>query len=130
MGAVDTCTKAAGFPASVSTPAAASSPPTTKGGRPMTLHLKEETSITVPCTNEAAEGLKASLASFVAMFKEKMSAEKSKRCADHEHTCSHGDMTLEVFCNPNAFSTIFDVKMFLTVKCGAQIKVSSDVALS
>ena len=67
----------------------------------------EETSITVPFTSEAAEGLKASLASFVAMFKEKLSADRSsQRWGDHEHTSSHGDMTLEVFCNPNAFATV------------------------
>lgn len=98
---------------------------------PLSLHLQDETTMTVPVSKEGVEDLKQSLAGFIAMFKEKMAAKVSKRWDSFEYEWSQADgLRLEVFCNPNAFATIFDVKMLLTVRCGDQIKVMSELPLS
>lgn len=97
---------------------------------PLTLHLQEGTSISVPFTEADATELKDGLATLIATFKEKMAATRPRRWEDFEHTATSGDFKLEVFCNLNAFATIFDVKLFVTVRSGPQIKVSSEIPLA
>lgn len=132
INAVDSCTKevvaawpkTSGATSSAATQGRPSSPP-------LTLHL-QDTSVSVPIGEAGAKSLQEGLSRFVASFKEKLSAEKAKKWDNFEYGYSteQGDLRLEVFCNPNAYATIFDVRMFLTVKCGNQIKVSSEVPLS
>jgi len=97
---------------------------------PLTFHLEDGATVSVPFAAEGARGLQRSLTEFIAMFKKKMAAEKPQRWENFEYAWAQDGLKLELFCNPNAFATIFDVKMFLTVRCRDQIKVTSDVPLS
>lgn len=102
-------------------------------GRLLTLHLQDETSVSVPLEEVGAQKLQSALAGFVSVFKEKMACEKpaSRKWESLEHSWKQGDFELEAFCNPNAFATIFDVKVFLTIKSGhGQVKVTSEVPLN
>jgi len=74
--------------------------------------------------------MKSALAGFIATFKEKMAAKQAKKWDDFEHNWSDGDLSIELFCNLNAFATIFDVSMFVTVRRGDGIKVTSEMPLS
>jgi len=74
--------------------------------------------------------MKKALGDFNTMFKSKMSAEKAKRWDDFEHTWSQDGFSVDLFCNLNAFATIFDVTMFVTIKYGDGIKVTSEMPLS
>lgn len=96
----------------------------------LTLHMEQETTVSIPLTAKSATGLQKALGSFVSLFKEKMAATSAKRWDNLEYQLVQEDLSLEVFCNPNAFATIFDVKVFLTVKCGTHVKVASEVPLS
>jgi len=95
-----------------------------------TLHLQEATTCTIPFTQPAAQDLNQAIANFVTMFKKKMAASKVQRWDDFEFRWSQGDTKFEVMCNPNAFATIFDVKMFVAAKAGPQMKLSSEMPLS
>jgi len=119
----------AGVPATV---AAAPSPPSVQASASpkLTLHLEEGTAITVPFAADGAKSLQQSLSEFIAVFKKKMAAEKPQRWENFDYTWAQDDLNLDVFCNPNAFSTIFDVKLFVTVRFGDQIKLTSDIPLS
>eukprot|EP00929_Paragymnodinium_shiwhaense_P033813 TRINITY_DN18501_c0_g1_i1.p1 TRINITY_DN18501_c0_g1~~TRINITY_DN18501_c0_g1_i1.p1 ORF type:complete len:670 (-),score=177.70 TRINITY_DN18501_c0_g1_i1:388-2250(-) len=99
-------------------------------GPQLTLHLQEGTSVSVPLSTASSSDLKNGLAQFTAMFKKKTEDKSPKKWPEFEHTTRQGDLHVEVFCNPNAYSSIFDVRIFLTVKMGADVKVSSEVPLS
>lgn len=117
----------------VTPPASSVSPPAPNGAGPspqLVLHVQEETSVSVPFSQEGSSQLQKALSDFIAMFKKKMGSETTQKWDNFEHTWQSGDLRLELFCNPNAFATIFDVKMFLTVRVGDQIKVTSDMPLS
>mmetsp|Transcript_120217 Transcript_120217/g.256558 ORF Transcript_120217/g.256558 Transcript_120217/m.256558 type:complete len:615 (+) Transcript_120217:77-1921(+) len=107
-----------------------SSPTATRSGPPLTLHL-EGTSVSLPFAPEGAAKMREALVGFVGLFKKKMSTDgKAQRLENFDYDWAQDGLLLEVFCNPNAFATIFDVKMFLTVRCGEQIKVNAEVPLS
>jgi hypothetical protein len=74
--------------------------------------------------------MKAALNDFVATFKKKMAATKAQRWEDFEHKWSQDGLSVELFCNLNAFATIFDVSLFVTVRFGDGIKVTSEMPLS
>lgn len=74
--------------------------------------------------------MKAALNDFVTIFKEKMAAGQAQRWDDFEHKWSQDSLSVELFCNLNAFATIFDVSMFVTVRFGDGIKVTSEMPLS
>lgn len=105
-------------------------PATNRVVQPLTLHLDEDTTISVPLSRNVATALQQALLRFVALFKEKMCAEKAKRYENLEFDATQGDLRLGVLCNPNAFATIFDVKVFINVTCSTQIKVASEVPLN
>jgi len=96
----------------------------------LTLHLEDDTTVSVPFTTQAANDLQLRFNEFRTMFKKKMNSEKVQKWDDFDVLVELPESTVELYCNPNAFATIFDVKMFLTVKCGTAIKISSAVPLS
>eukprot|EP00444_Apocalathium_aciculiferum_P007416 CAMPEP_0183404362 /NCGR_PEP_ID=MMETSP0370-20130417/15115_1 /TAXON_ID=268820 /ORGANISM="Peridinium aciculiferum, Strain PAER-2" /LENGTH=588 /DNA_ID=CAMNT_0025586203 /DNA_START=79 /DNA_END=1845 /DNA_ORIENTATION=- len=109
----------------VAAPKAAAS----RGAPTMTLNLQDGASCSVPMTQAGATNMQKGLAEFVQMFKRKVEAVKPQKYDEFEFLWVQDTLSVEVFCNPNAFATIFDVKMFLTVKAG-YIKVTSDIPLS
>jgi len=125
IDAVDSCTKEA--VAAMPVPTIAKDAGTAAR---LTLHMQEATSITIPFSRSAAERLQNGLTSFVAMFKSKMEAKKARRWDNFEQDLAQDDLRVEVFCNPNAYASIFDVRMFMTIRCGAQIKLASEVPLA
>ncbi|CAE8598531.1 unnamed protein product, partial [Polarella glacialis] len=118
-------------PSSASAPAAPMAQ-----GRPedmVTIHLQDATSVSVPLGKAGVRSLQTALAGFISLFKEKMACEKpaARRWESLDFSYSHGDLVIEAFANPNAFATIFDVKIFLMIKSGGgQVKVSSECGLS
>lgn len=110
--------------------AAAGSTAAAAPGPQLTLHLKDDTSVIVPFSAAGATSMKSALAEFVALFKKKMASEVAQRWDDFEYTFRQDGLEINLYCNPNAHATIFDVKIFLTVKCGEQIKVTSEVPMS
>lgn len=113
------------------TPAPKPSSGAAPGSQPLVVHLQEDTTVQIPFTQSSAAKLQQSLRQFIATFKQKMSGEGGKKkWDDFEFKEVQGDLKFELFCNLNAYATIFDVKMFLTVRSGEQIRVSSELPLS
>merc|ERR1719422_2051182 len=120
IAAVDASTKATNATASTRAPAVPS-------GSSLALHLPDEATVTLPVAEAGIRDLSQALTGFMAMFKEKMSAQRPKKWNSFEFTWSQDDgLSFDVFCNPNAFATIFDVKMLVTIKYGTQVKVISE----
>lgn len=103
-------------------------PPAPSKEQPLMLHLQDDTSVSVPLKEAGAKDLKKALASFAASFKD-MASEAGK-LDSLEYSWSSGDVSLEAFCNPKGFASIFDVRIFLTVKSGNQVKITSEVPLN
>lgn len=98
---------------------------------PFVMHMQEETAVTVPLSRESAAELREAITAFVARFKKKMADKKPGKLEDFEFECEQpGGLRVEVFCNPNAFANVFDVKLFMTVQKGTDLKVTSETPLS
>lgn len=119
IAAVDSCTHEA-----IAAMKGHEAPKAAVASTPLTLHL-QDTTVSIPLTQAAAKDMHQSLTQFIDLYKQKTSA-----TSDFKHTATVGDLRLEVLCNPSAYASISDVKMFLTVKSGAQFKVASEVPLS
>jgi len=96
----------------------------------LTLHLQEDTTVSIPFSLRGASELKSALAEFVNVFKRKAAGEKPEHRSDFEYTWDQGGVKLELFANPNAFATIFDAKLFLKVRCDDDAEVVSELPLS
>mmetsp|Transcript_37680 Transcript_37680/g.88113 ORF Transcript_37680/g.88113 Transcript_37680/m.88113 type:complete len:593 (+) Transcript_37680:64-1842(+) len=108
-------------------PAAASS---SKPANNLVLHMEGDTVVTSPFSEQAARQLQTELEGFITAFKKKMAAEKAEKGDNFDYSWNEKGSSLEVFCNPNAHASIFDVKMFITVKSADQTKVTSEMPLS
>jgi len=100
----------------------------------LSLHVGE-TTISFPFKPQQAQAISSSIKSLLETFAAKQKAERPKRWDMMEYRYKGdpdgvGVEYLEVFCNPNAYSTPFDAKLLVTLATQQGIKVTTEARLS
>ncbi|CAL8464353.1 g3888 [Coccomyxa elongata] len=103
-------------------------------GASIDLHVNE-TTITFPLAEAQAKEIVAAINSLLQTFAAKQAAERPKRWQSMEYRykgSGEGDPValLELFCNPNAYSTAFDARVLVTLKAVGGVSVTTEGRLS
>ncbi|GIL83222.1 hypothetical protein Vretimale_11270 [Volvox reticuliferus] len=97
--------------------------------RPLVLHAGD-TTMTVPFTTEGAHQLQEAFQKLFQTFAEKQKAQRPKRWDMMEWRHTSEDIGIEVFCNPNAYTTAFDAKLLITLGSRGGLTVTTEARLS
>ncbi|CAL5220511.1 g2543 [Coccomyxa viridis] len=104
-----------------------------QAGKNLSLHINE-TTVSFPLETSKAQEITSALNELLQTFKDKQAAERPKRWKPMEFRHKgngEGELALlELFCNPNAYSTAFDAKILVTMKTAGGISVTTEGRLS
>lgn len=94
------------------------------------LHAGDAT-ISLPFSHEQGKQLSAAIQGIMETFAAKQQAARPKRwdCMDFQVSPDHVEC-LEIVCNPNAYSTAFEAKVFITLKLNGGVKLVTEGKLS
>lgn len=90
-------------------------------------------SIRLPVAVEQIEKMKQFLRDVVVVFSEKEEAERPKRWDSVDVRIERGTgvqySSIELFCNPNAYSSVFDASILVTIHACDGMVVTSEITL-
>ncbi|KAK9904865.1 hypothetical protein WJX75_004243 [Coccomyxa subellipsoidea] len=103
-------------------------------GTTLDLHVND-TTISFPFAEAQAKEVSAAINGLLQTFAAKQSAERPKRWQSMEYRYKgSGEQDpvaqLELFCNPNAYSTAFDARVLVTLKAAGGVAVTTEGRLS
>ncbi|KAK9807576.1 hypothetical protein WJX72_003139 [[Myrmecia] bisecta] len=108
--------------------------PSAAAGSSLTLHIGD-TTVAFPFKHEQAKDLSGSITKLIQTFAAKQKAERPKRWEMMEYRFkgkpSEQELEyLELFCNPNQYTTAFDAKVLITMRTSEGVKVTTEGSLA
>ncbi|EIE18703.1 hypothetical protein COCSUDRAFT_60012 [Coccomyxa subellipsoidea C-169] len=103
-------------------------------GATLDLHVNE-TTISFPFAEAQARDVSTAINGLLQTFAAKQAAERPKRWQAMEYRYKGAGeddpvAQLELFCNPNAYSTAFDARVLVTLKAAGGVAVTTEGRLS